>query len=155
MTRSSRHSVRAHISKLTPACPAAKALNAAYEGSNPHWVEHLNASSALRRRFDAVSGIPENDTAGWHTSWDHAYDNLSAKQCHQLLLPCSLNSTACVSQEDANAIYRLGHYEYAYRWRGASNSTLYSALKMGAWFTELRAHMRDAVEGSELRYLHK
>lgn len=85
------------------------------------------------------------------------YDNLSAKQCHQLPLPCSVNSTdTCVSQDDANTIYRLGHYEYAYRWRGAANSTLYSALKMGAWFTELRAHLQTAAEGgSKLKYLHK
>lgn len=44
------------------------------------------------------------------------YDNLSAKQCHGKPLPCSLNNTAiCTSQEDADAIYRLGNYEYAYK----------------------------------------
>lgn len=44
------------------------------------------------------------------------YDNLSAKQCHGKPLPCSLNDTAiCTSQEDADAIYRLGNYEYAYK----------------------------------------
>lgn len=45
-----------------------------------------------------------------------AYDNLSAKQCHGKPLPCSLNNTAiCTPQEDADAIYRLGNYEYAYK----------------------------------------
>lgn len=44
------------------------------------------------------------------------YDNLSAKQCHGKPLPCSLNNTAiCTPQEDADAIYRLGNYEYAYK----------------------------------------
>lgn len=85
------------------------------------------------------------------------YDNLSAKQCHQKTLPCNVNNTAiCVSQDDANSIYRLGHYEYAYRWRGAANSTLYSALKMGPWFQELRGHLLAAADGSsKIKYLHK
>ena len=44
------------------------------------------------------------------------YDNFSAKQCHQKPLPCSVNNTAlCISQADANEVYRLGNYEYAYR----------------------------------------
>lgn len=44
------------------------------------------------------------------------YDNLSAKQCHQKPLPCSVNNTAvCITQDEANQIYRLGNYEYAYR----------------------------------------
>jgi acid phosphatase len=85
------------------------------------------------------------------------YDNLSAKQCHQKALPCNVNNTdICISQADTETIYRLGHYEYAYRWRGAENSTLYSVLKMGPWFSELRSHLLDAAEGSrKIKYLHK
>lgn len=111
------------------------------------------------------------------------YDNLSAKQCHGKPLPCSLNNTAiCTSQEDADAIYRLGNYEYAYksvqwfsfflsllevrwvmadgdddnRWRMAENSTLYSALTMGAWFRELQGHMNGKIDGSNhVKYFHK
>lgn len=85
------------------------------------------------------------------------YDNLSAKQCHQKALPCSGNATdVCVSQEDADTIYRLGNWEYSYRWRGAENSTLYSALKMGVWFRELQAHVHAAADGtSPVKYRHK
>lgn len=85
------------------------------------------------------------------------YDNLSAKQCHQKQLPCSINSTdICVSQSDADAIYRLGNWEYAYRWRGAANSTLYSALKMGVWFRELQANLHAAIDrSSPILYRHK
>lgn len=107
-----------------------------------------------------------------------AYDNLSAKQCHGKPLPCSLNNTAiCTPQEDADAIYRLGNYEYAYksviafslvlvladgddeysyRWRIAENSTLYSALTMGAWFIELQDHINGKIDGSNnVKYFHK
>lgn len=66
------------------------------------------------------------------------------------------NTATCVSQEDTNTIYRLGHYEYAYRWRGAENSTLYSVLKMGPWFKELKAHLLAAADGSSpMKYMHK
>lgn len=107
-----------------------------------------------------------------------AYDNLSAKQCHGKPLPCSLNNTAiCTPQEDADAIYRLGNYEYAYksviafslvlvvadgddeysyRWRMAENSTFYSALTMGAWFIELQDHINGKIDGSNnVKYFHK
>lgn len=89
-----------------------------------------------------------------------AYDNLSAKQCHGLRLPCSVNDTSlCVSQEEANTIYRLGHWEYGHIYRGSETSTAYSALKMGAWFTELAAHLQaaagEASGGAAVKYRHK
>ncbi|KAL1407401.1 hypothetical protein Q8F55_006833 [Vanrija albida] len=149
---------RGAFDSLEPAfsCPLQGQVNSAYEGSNPDWTAHLTASADLRARFNAVSGISADDGGGWHTSWDHPYDNLSAKQCHGKPLPCSVNATAvCVSEADADAIYRLGNWEYAYRWRGATNSTLYSALKMGAWFRELVGHMDGAVSGeNKIKYLH-
>nr|XP_018267388.1 acid phosphatase [Kwoniella dejecticola CBS 10117]OBR89546.1 acid phosphatase [Kwoniella dejecticola CBS 10117] len=120
------------------------------------WGNHLNWTLELRERFNNVSGIEFNDTAGWSTSWDHPYDNMSAKQCHGKPLPCSVNNTAiCVPQEDANTIYRLGNYEYAYRWRMAENSTLYSALTMGPWFIELQDHFKGKMDGSNpVKYAH-
>ncbi|CAD6575329.1 MAG: TOR complex subunit lst8, partial [Tremellales sp. Tagirdzhanova-0007] len=140
----------------TISCPAATAIDAAYEGNDPAWLAHLTASSAVRAKFDNVSGIQPDDTAGWNTSWDHPYDNFSAKQCHQKPLPCSVNNTAlCISQADANEVYRLGNYEYAYRWRGAENSTLYSALTMGPWMKELQGHIQDNIAGSSpIKYYH-
>ena len=141
----------------TFSCPLASTVDGAYEGTNANWTLHLNASMAVRQRFNNVSGIQPNDTAGWMTSWDHPYDNLSAKQCHQYPLPCSVNNSAiCVSQDDANTIYRLGQYEYAYRWRAAPNATLYSALKMGPWFMEMEGHIQAFISGqSSIKYFHK
>ncbi|KAI4517788.1 phosphoglycerate mutase-like protein [Schizophyllum commune Loenen D] len=129
-------------------CPAADDVRAAYTTANANWTHHLNATAPLFAKLDAVSGIEEEDDAGWHTWFDHYYDNLSAKQCHGKTLPCSVNDTAlCVTQEEANEVYRLGNWEYSYIYRDAANSTLYSALKYGAWVLELRAHLEGAITG--------
>ena len=47
----------------------------------------------------------------------------------------------------ADEVYRLGNWEYSYIYRDAANSTLYSALKYGAWVLELRAHLEGAITG--------
>ena len=77
------------------------------------------------------------------------YDNLSAKQCHDKSLPCSVNDTSlCVTQDEANEVYRLGNWEYSYYFRDAPNSTLYSTLNYGVWVLELRAHIQSVIDGS-------
>lgn len=92
-----------------------------------------------------------------HRAHISPYDNLSAKQCHGKPLPCSINSTStCVTQQDANEIYRLGNWEYAFRWRGLETSLQLSSLTMGPWFRELQAHLKGAADGStKVKYRHK
>lgn len=72
-------------------------------------------------------------------------------------MPCNANATSsCLSQADANTVYRLGQWEYAYRWRGAQNSTMLSALVMGPWFIQLQGHMKDIIENKSItKYRHK
>lgn len=137
-------------------CALKNTVASAITDISSEWGVHLDSSLELRKRFFNVSGIEWDNDAGWSTSWDHPYDNLSAKQCHGKPLPCSLNDTAiCTTQEDADAIYRLGNYEYAYKWRMAENSTFYSALTMGAWFRELQGHMNGKIDGSNnVKYFH-
>ncbi|ODN77934.1 hypothetical protein L202_05033 [Cryptococcus amylolentus CBS 6039] len=133
------------------ACELRDAVASAITDSTTEWGEHLSKTQELRQRFYNVSGIePEL------IQLLSPYDNLSAKQCHGLNLPCSLNNTAlCTSQEDANAIYSLGNYEYAYKWRMHENSTFYSALTMGPWFIELQHHINGKIEGSDaVKYFH-
>jgi hypothetical protein len=85
------------------------------------------------------------------------FDNLQAKQCHQKSLPCSMNQTnLCLSQQDADAIYRLGNWEYAYRWRGSQDALNLSVLRMAPWFRELQANLQASVDGtSRVKYRHK
>lgn len=89
-------------------------------------------------------------------SFHSYYDNLSAKQCHGKKLPCSVNDTTlCVAQEEADTVYRIGHWEYSYMYRDAPDSTAYSALHYGAWVRELVNRLENKMDGSnELKYVH-
>jgi acid phosphatase len=92
-------------------------------------------------------------------SFDHYYDNLSARQCHAKPLPCKLvdgvNSTTCVTQDNADEVYRLGNYEYSYIYRDDPRSLAASATSYGVWIGELTTHIRDNMNGtSNILYRH-
>lgn len=76
---------------------------------------------------------------------------MSAKQCHSKSLPCSVNDTSlCVTQDEADTVYRLGNWEWSFYYRDAQNSTLYSALHYGAWILELKAHLEAKIAGGQV-----
>jgi hypothetical protein len=105
--------------------------------------------------LDLISGVSSNST-DWHKSFDHYYDNLSARQCHAKPLPCSIsNSDACVTQAQADTVYRLGQYEYSFIHRDEPQSLQASVGSYGVFFAELAQHIRDAVAGkSPIIYRH-
>ncbi|KXN85635.1 Lysophosphatidic acid phosphatase type 6 [Leucoagaricus sp. SymC.cos] len=145
---------------LEPTYPCSKAnslRNDFTTGSKGQvWQDHLSAAASLYNKLDSVSGIARDDSGGWHVSFDHYYDNMSAKQCHSKHLPCSVNDTSlCVTQDEADTVYRLGNWEYSYIFRDAPDSTAYSALHYGAYALELKSHLTDVMQGkSKLRYFH-
>jgi hypothetical protein len=149
----------ASIDSLEPKypCPAATHISGNYSiGSNrSSWTTHLNASKSLFAALDAVSGVSPNDN-GFHQSWDHYFDNLSARQCHAKPLPCNMNNpSACVSQEQANAVYRLGQWEYSYIYRRANDSLRVATAAYGVWVAELVDNIRRKVSGTNpMRYRH-
>jgi hypothetical protein len=120
--------------------------------SGSGWTNHLTAASRLYSTLDSISGVPTSDS-GWHTSFDHYYDNLSARQCHSKPLPCKLvngaNSTTCVDQTIADSVYRLGHYEYSYMYRDDPRSLAASVASYGVWIGELTMHLRDIMNGNK------
>lgn len=131
-------------------------FNAIKSGGN--WTNHLTAASSLYATLDDISGVSPTDS-GFHTSFDHYYDNLSARQCHDKPLPCKLvngvNSTICVTQDIANEVYRLGNYEYSYIYRDDPRSLAASATSYGVWIGELTTHIRDFIAGkSDVIYRH-
>ncbi|KAG6856864.1 hypothetical protein H0H87_012681 [Tephrocybe sp. NHM501043] len=140
----------------TYSCSKANQLKSTITTGSPTWNDHLTAAAALYAKLDAISGIASQDSAGWHSSFDHYYDNMSAKQCHGKTLPCNLNSTSpCVTQEIANTVYRLGNWEYSWQYRDAPESAQYAALKYGAWVLELQGHLQDRISGkSSMKYFH-
>lgn len=106
------------IDSLEPAytCSAASALYSSYGvgSSAANWTLHLNDSKALYAKLDSVSGVNTSDS-GWHNWFDHYFDNLSARLCHDKPLPCqSGNASNCITQADADAVFRRGQYEYSF-----------------------------------------
>ncbi|SPO06097.1 uncharacterized protein DNG_08786 [Cephalotrichum gorgonifer] len=151
----------AGIDSLEPqySCPAASRLfNAIKSSANAAWQDHLTASAGLFATLDDISGVPPSD-GGFHASFDHYYDNLSARQCHAKPLPCKLvdgaNSTTCVTQALADAVYRLGNWEYSQIYRDAPDSLAASVASYGVWIAELAENLRAAVAGTnEVIYAH-
>ncbi|KXX75008.1 Counting factor 60 [Madurella mycetomatis] len=145
-------------------CPAAQALFAGLTSpeGNRAWGEHLDAAAGLFGRLDAVSGVPPDD-AGFHASFDHYYDNLSARECHRLPLPCTGGSSSdddsdggggggggeCVTRDMADAVYRMGHWEYSHIYRSEKASLEASVASFGVWIAELAAHLRNAMGDGE------
>lgn len=113
-------------------------------------------SANLFSTLDAISGVSPSD-GGFHASFDHYYDNLSARQCHAgKPLPCKVNATGpCVTQDLANAVYRMGQWEYSQTYRDSPNSLAASVSSYGVWVAELAAHLRDVVAGkTKTLYFH-
>lgn len=147
------------VDSLEPAysCPAASTLYSSYGvGSNAkNWTAHLEAARPLFSSLDAISGIASN-SVDWHKSFDHYYDNLSARQCHAKPLPCSLNDASkCVTQAQADLIYRLGQYEYSFIYRDAPQSLQAAVGSYGVFLAELAQNIRSYITGdSDVIYRH-
>lgn len=137
------------IDSLEPgySCPASSSLFSSYGSgsSSPAWLEHINAASSLFARLDSLSGIDPSITE-WHKSFDHYFDNLSARLCHDKPLPCNVNDTSdCVSMAEAEQVFRLGEYEYSFIYRDSPQSLTASTSGYGIWIAELAQNFRSAV----------
>lgn len=144
----------ASIDSLEPAytCLAANKNFSAYGvgSSDPGWTSHLKAASDLYANLDTICGIPPTDS-GFHMSFDHYFDNLSARLCHAKPLPCNPgNPSLCVTQAMADEVFRLGQYEYSYLYRDAGARTLeYSTGSYGIWIAELAQNLRHAMHATD------
>ncbi|TAQ88233.1 hypothetical protein B7494_g3466 [Chlorociboria aeruginascens] len=142
----------AGIDSLEPTytCAQSSTLFSAIQ-SGTNWTTHLSAASPLYSTLDGISGVSPTD-AGFHASFDHYYDNLSARQCHSKPLPCELvngiDSSTCITQTEADEVYRLGNYEYSYIYRDDSRSLAASVASYGVWIGELTSHIRGFLNGS-------
>ncbi|KAF2460446.1 acid phosphatase [Lineolata rhizophorae] len=160
-------------------CPKAEALYESYGVGSVSWDwhRHLAASDPLFDALDAVSGVLPGDEE-FHKSWDHYFDSLSSRQCHGYALPCREDDgsgdedeetqgdekrksrmkrrrTTCITQQEADTVYRLGQYEYSYIYRDSPHSLLAATGSFGVWLAELSQHVRDAVAGAgPVRYRH-
>ncbi|KAK5196502.1 hypothetical protein LTR99_005290 [Exophiala xenobiotica] len=140
------------IDSLEPAytCEAASDLYSSYGvgSSAANWTLHLNDSVSLFAKLDSVSGINSSDP-DWHNWFDHYFDNLSARLCHQKPLPCEAgDSPNCITQTEADAVFRRGQYEYSFIYRDSPASLPASTASFGIWMAELASNLRAAINGS-------
>ncbi|KAI0466062.1 histidine acid phosphatase [Xylaria cf. heliscus] len=141
----------AGVDSLEPqySCSVGSALFGAIESSaDPAWKAHLDGAAELYAVLDAISGVSPTD-AGFHASFDHYFDNLSARQCHAKPLPCKIGGGACINQTLADAVYRLGQWEYSHNYRDAPQSLAASVASYGVWIAELATHLRAVLNGEE------
>lgn len=118
------------------------------------WTEHLNRSQGLFAELDAISGV-DPLSKNWHQSWDHYFDNLAHRACHNFSFPCSLDSGECVTEAQAFQVFRLGDWEYNYRYRQSANASFYAVGRYGVYLMNLQQNLRDARdEASEIKYRH-
>ena len=141
----------------TYTCSACSDLYNSYcvGSTNPSWTAHLTASQPLFALLDNISGVAPTDP-GFHQSWDHYFDNLSSRLCHAKPLPCQIgNFSNCITASTANAVFRLGEYEYDYLYRSAPQSLQASTASYGVWVAELAQNIRDTIGGtSPVKYRH-
>ncbi|KAF1838757.1 phosphoglycerate mutase-like protein, partial [Decorospora gaudefroyi] len=148
-----------NIDSLEPQYPCApsSSLYSTYgTGSkSTSWTTHLTRAAPLFASLDAISNIPSSSTP-WHQSFDHYYDNLSARQCHAKPLPCNIsNPSLCVTQAHADSVYRLGQYEYSYIYRDSPQSLQAAVGSYGVWMAELAANIRAVISGeASVLYRH-
>ena len=146
------------IDSLEPTytCAASSSLMSTYGvGSTAaNWTAHLNASAALFNKLDTVSGVNRTDP-DWHQWFDHYFDNLSARLCHQKPLPCNASNGQCISSADAAAVFRRGEYEYSFLWRDSPSSLAAATGIYGVYVAELAANLRGVVAGTNaMMYRH-
>ena len=64
-------------------------------------------------------------------------------------------STICVTPNTANAVFRLGLYEYSYLYRSSPQSLSASTASYGVYIAELAQNIRDSISGaSPIIYKH-
>jgi acid phosphatase len=114
---------------------------------NASWTAHLERTRALFDTLDAISGVLP-DAEDWHNSYDHYFDNLSSRLCHAKPLPCKVgDSASCVTESQADKVFRLGQFEYSYMYRDSPTSLAASSASFGVWISELAQNLRDKMAG--------
>ncbi|CAK7244246.1 MAG: hypothetical protein STHCBS139747_005782 [Sporothrix thermara] len=112
-------------------------------GSSPVWADHLEKLAPLFAQLDAASGVDPEHPRGFHASVDHYYDNLSARQCH------GQPPVAGISQDMADAVFRVGQWEYSRMYRDDARSLAASVGAWGVWAAQLAGHLRTARAESQ------
>lgn len=133
-------------------CPAQSTVLSAIESSDK-WKEHMSATQPLR---DTLATMFDANTNSWMSTFDHFADNFQARLCNGYELPCSRsNPSQCVTQVQADEVFRAGDWEWNYYWRENENATLYIQLTEGLFIKEILGRIEAVAHGkSDLVYSH-
>ncbi|RAK80200.1 histidine phosphatase family protein [Aspergillus fijiensis CBS 313.89] len=133
-------------------CSARSDLLSAIE-STPVWEEHLSVTASLRTK---LADMFDANTSSWTSTFDHFADNFQGRLCNGYQLPCSLqDESQCVTQQQADEVFRAGDWEWNYWWRHNANATRYIQLVEGLFIGEIVQHLEAVAQGSSaLVYRH-
>eukprot|EP00298_Acanthocystis_sp_HF-20_P011397 c19372_g1_i1.p1 GENE.c19372_g1_i1~~c19372_g1_i1.p1 ORF type:complete len:451 (+),score=153.94 c19372_g1_i1:22-1353(+) len=88
---------------------------------------------------------PTANLTSWQSSYDHYFDNLNARICHNFSLPCSpTNSSHCVTIELAQSLSELAIQEWNYVYGGYLGQEK-SSLETGFFINTLVQNMLNKI----------
>ena len=120
--------------------------------SSPEWYEHLNVSAPL---LSSIEWLTQN-VSTWTTVLNSISDDFTSWQCNGYNIPCDQNDTSkCVTQEQADQIFRTGDWEWNYMYRNNANATAYIQSLEGNFIDEILDKLTAVANGtSELKWVH-
>ncbi|RAL08898.1 histidine phosphatase family protein [Aspergillus homomorphus CBS 101889] len=121
--------------------------------STAEWEEHLSVTASLRTKLATMF---DANSSSWTSTFDHFADNFQARLCNGYQLPCSIkDDSLCVTQQQADEVFRAGDWEWNYWWRYNANATRYIQLVEGLFIGEIVRHLEAVAENtSTLVYSH-
>lgn len=133
-------------------CPAVSSTLSSLQ-STTQWKEHLAVTKELRSKLGAMLGATESS---WQNTFDHFSDNFQGRLCNGYDLPCSLsNSSACVTRQMAEEVFRAGDWEWNYYWRTNPDVIKYIQVVEGLFIGEIISRLQAVLGGkSSLDYSH-
>ncbi|RDW68735.1 uncharacterized protein DSM5745_08495 [Aspergillus mulundensis] len=115
--------------------------------STTEWDEHIAVTEPLRTKLADMFNASSD--AAWMDTWDHFADNFQGRLCNGYELPCSLHDTsACVSDSQAEEVFRAGDWMYNYWWRKNPDVREYIQVIEGLFISEL-VRKFEAVQKGE------
>ncbi|KAJ5915034.1 hypothetical protein N7504_003917 [Penicillium tannophilum] len=117
------------------------------------WKAHLTVTADLRSKLGSMLGAT---SSSWQDTFDHFSDNFQARLCNGYDLPCSTsNSSACVTMEMAEEVFRAGDWEWNYYWRTNAYVKKYIQVVEGLFISEIVTRLQTVLDGnSSLDYSH-
>lgn len=121
--------------------------------STAQWKEHLAITEELRSKLGSMLGATDSS---WQSTFDHFSDNFQARLCNGYELPCGLtNSSACVTNEMAEEVFRAGDWEWNYYWRTNPDVVKYIQAVEGLFIGEIVSRLQAVQDGKTSRdYSH-